>query len=397
MVVGFLINTSEPFYRGGYERRAWSLARELVRQGHEVRIYTSCPRDEVIDGVQFVRLAPARNFFNAQGVRNGSADLLFALNILRLLGKLRSRELDVLDVCATPFIHLPIAALVARVKRIPLVLTCHEALLASLPDYVEERGHRGVFIAKMLAALLAGIYRLGMRMSSWRLAVSPRTARALAAEGFPARATVEFGLEAAAFAPSAPAKMTDPARFVFCGRLTKIKAVELTLSALLALGKQGEEFHFDIAGDGSELGKLKEIVAKAGASDRVIFHGEISEDAKRQLFAGSEIFVLSSPREGFSIATLEAMAQGCGAVVVSDPATPNGALDFVRDGDNGLVVGPGAEAMHRGLQTLMHDPALRLRLRQSAWETAKNYRVDQQAARLAAFYQSVKDASSTTP
>ena len=74
MTIGFLLNTCEPFYRGGYERRAWSFARELARQGHDVRIYTSCPRDETIEGVRFVRLAAPRRFFNARGVRNGSAE-----------------------------------------------------------------------------------------------------------------------------------------------------------------------------------------------------------------------------------------------------------------------------------------------------------------------------------
>src|SRR5580658_7176309 len=101
MIVGFLINTCEPFYRGGYERRAWTFARELARQGHDVRIYTSCPRDETIDGVRFVRLTPPRAYFNRHGVRNGWADLLFALGVLKLLWKLKAREFDVLDICAT--------------------------------------------------------------------------------------------------------------------------------------------------------------------------------------------------------------------------------------------------------------------------------------------------------
>ena len=132
MTIGFLINTCEPFYRGGYERRVWSFAKELVRQGHEVIIYTSCPRDEEIEGVQFVRLTKPRNYFNRRGVRNIRADLFFSLSILRMFGKLHPYELDILDVCATPYVHLPVAALVAGLKKTPTVVTCHEALLTSL-------------------------------------------------------------------------------------------------------------------------------------------------------------------------------------------------------------------------------------------------------------------------
>ena len=119
MTIGFLLNTCEPFYRGGYERRAWSFARELARKGHEVRIYTSCPRDETIQGVRFVSLAPPRRFFNDRGVRNGTADVWFALAIFRLLARVRRGELDVLDVCATPFLHLPVVALVAKLRAHP--------------------------------------------------------------------------------------------------------------------------------------------------------------------------------------------------------------------------------------------------------------------------------------
>jgi glycosyltransferase involved in cell wall biosynthesis len=391
MTIGFLLNTCEPFYRGGYERRAWSFARELARQGHDVSIYTSCPRDEMIEGVRFVRLASPRSFFNARGVRNGTADIFFALAILRLLWRVRRGELSVLDVCATPFLHLPLVALVKRLKGIPVVLTCHEALLAALPAYVQERGQQGATRRKIYAAKLAMIYEAGMGMFHNRLAVSARTAEALAAEGFPARGIVEFGLEAEAFAPEAPqpAGAGEPVRLIYCGRLTPIKGVDQTLTALFALRGQTRPFHFHIVGEGSERVRLERMTDEAHARDVVTFHGEVTEAEKRALLAGSEIFVLSSPREGFSIATLEAMAPGCAALVVSDPERPNGVLDFVRHEREGLVVAPGAQALGKGLRRLIENEGERLAFRRAAWETAGGYRIEHQAARLAEFYEDV--------
>jgi glycosyltransferase involved in cell wall biosynthesis len=391
MTIGFLINTCEPFYRGGYERRVWAFARELVRQGHDVRVYTSCPRDESIDGVRFVRLGAPRPFFNQRGVRNGWADLLFTLNLIRLFWKIGAGELDMLDVCATPFLHLPLVAVLSKTKRLPVVLTCHEALLAGLPAYVRERGHRGRLRAGLLLLLLAALYRLGMRLFPARLAVSQRTASAMQAEGYPAASVVEFGLEAEAFSAAAPEPPleAEPVRFIFCGRLTPIKSVEQTVVALLALRAEGKSFHFDIVGEGSERSRLEERVADARAESNFTFHGELSEAAKRDLLARSEIFVLSSPREGFSIATLEAMAQGCAAVVVSDPRRPNGALDFVRDGAGGLCVEPGGEAMRAALRKLAGDPALRLALRRGAWTAAHRYQVEAQTRRLVDVYRSL--------
>jgi glycosyltransferase involved in cell wall biosynthesis len=391
MTIGFLLNTCEPFYRGGYERRAWSFARELARTGHDVRIYTSCPRDETIEGVRFVRLMEPRPFFNSRGVRDGAADFVFALAVLRMLLRMRRGELDVLDVCATPFLHLPFAAVVARQKCITTILTCHEALLAALPDYVQERGQRGLS-ATLLQNTLAFIYRLGMGLFPQRLAVSQRTAHALATECFPAFDTVEFGLEPEAIAPSAPVirPSGEPVRLIYCGRLTPIKAVQGTLDTLISLRETTPPFHFHIVGEGSERPRLERLVATANAADLVTFHGEVSEVEKRSLLARSDVFVLSSPREGFSIATLEAMAQGCAALVVSDPARPNGALDFVRPELEGLCVEPGVEPLRTGLRRLIENGAERAAFRRTAWETAQSYRIERQAERLLEAYGKAK-------
>jgi glycosyltransferase involved in cell wall biosynthesis len=130
----------------------------------------------------------------------------------------------------------------------------------------------------------------------------------------------------------------------------------------------------------------------AHADRQFTWHGTRAEQPKRELFARSEVFVLSSPREGFSIATLEAMAQGCCAIVVNDPAKPNGALDFVRHGEQGLCVAPGLEAMRQALQTLLHDPDLRLRLRRGAWKMASSFRIERQATLLIEYYTSIQRA-----
>jgi glycosyltransferase involved in cell wall biosynthesis len=394
VTIGFLINTCEPFYRGGYERRVWAFARELARRGHDVRVYTSCPRDETREGVRFVRLAKPRSFFNRRGVRNGWADLIFALNIARLGWKLRPGELDALDVCATPFLHLPLVACIARARRIPVLLTCHEALLAGLPAYVRERGHEGGVTGALMLLFVTALYRRGMGAFSQRLAVSQRTAAAMKKEGFPAIATVEFGLEPEVFsaAPPEPRPENEPARFVYCGRLTPIKSVEQSVRALLALRAEGVTFHFDIIGEGSERAALEQLVRQSGAETAFTFHREVSEEKKHALLAANEIFILSSPREGFSIATLEAMAQGCAALVVSDPALPNGALDFVHPGEGGICVAPGFEAMRDGLRRLATDRALRIQLRRGARVAAERYRIGAQAERLEKIFQTALNA-----
>ena len=73
-------------------------------------------------------------------------------------------------------------------------------------------------------------------------------------------------------------------------------------------------------------------------------------------------------------------------MVVADPGQANGALDFVRDGVEGLHVAPGVEGMAAALRKLIDDPGLRLELRKAARATAENYRIEDQTRRLLAAY-----------
>jgi glycosyltransferase involved in cell wall biosynthesis len=334
-------------------------------------------------------LAKRRKFFNDRGVRNGWADMLFALATLKLLFKVRRGELDALDICATPFLHLPVAAIVAKARQIPAVLTCHEALLAALPEYARERGMIGVR-SKLAVSVLRWIYRLGMKLFPSRIAVSQRTARALQEEGFPARETVEFGLDPEMIAPRPPLPKTPeaPVRLIYCGRLTPIKSVDQVLAALLSLRSQITPFHFDIVGEGAERTRLEQMVREA--PEVASFHGEVSEQRKQELLAVADAFILGSPREGFSIATLEAMAQGCAVLVVNDPARPNGALDFVRDGQEGVVVAPGLDSLREGLRRLIENSSEREASRRTAWQTAQSYKIGEQAIRLAQVYRELR-------
>jgi glycosyltransferase involved in cell wall biosynthesis len=388
MNIGFLVNTCEPFYRGGYEQRVATLARACARRGCRVRIFTSCPRNETIEGVEYVRIAPMRPFFNSRGVRNVWADLLFVVHIIALFFTWRKKEVEVLDVCATPFVHLPWVAWLCGWKQIPVVATCHEALLASLADYAAERGHGG-FVA-LSVALFGAIYRFGTGSIRHRIAVSEKTRLGLEQEGFPAEALIEAGLEPHYFGPEPSASASErgaQVRFIFCGRLTPIKQVAASLEALISIRKKRNNFNFQIVGLGSEEERLKSMVRSAGAQDWVTFHGQVSESDKLKLFQASDAFILSSPREGFSIATLEAMANGCLAVILNNPTRPNGALDYVTDGESGVAGEASLAGLTAALEKVLEmGDEERLRYRKAAWTAARRYQIDEKAAALLTYF-----------
>src|SRR5699024_2157673 len=66
-----------------------------------------------------------------------------------------------------------------------------------------------------------------------------------------------------------------------------------------------------IVGGGPLQERLRQEIAARQLSCRVRLAGFVSEAEKRALLANTELFVMPSPAELQSIATLEAMAAGC--------------------------------------------------------------------------------------
>lgn len=388
MKIGFLINTCEPFYHGGYEARALGFARALTRQKHEVTIYTSCDAPQKLHGVKFEPLAPTLSYFNQRGVRNLWADGRFTLGVLKLLWQ-RDRP-DILDACATPYLHLPAAKWVTSRWGVPLVATVHEALLHAVDDYVRHRGVTSPTSHGFYSKLLRSVYQRGLRAADHLLAVSANTAKGLKEEGYAVADTIEYGLDLTKFPEVKKAPPQDrPWRFIWVGRLTAHKKVETALLALHAMGQDGMRYHFDIVGTGAELPHLRAVAQGLGIAHNVHFHGYVSEEHKRELLTKADCLLMTSPREGFSIATLEAMASGCAVLAANPapPATPSAVVNLVTPGENGQLYEVEPEKLTLALQALRKEPEQLAAWQQAARQRANDYDLDQQATKLAAFYQ----------
>jgi glycosyltransferase involved in cell wall biosynthesis len=123
-------------------------------------------------------------------------------------------------------------------------------------------------------------------------------------------------------------------RLVCVGRLERIKGIDLIIQSVAALVGRGRECTLDVIGDGSERGRLERLVARLNLERAVSFKGTLSEAGVQQALQESDIFVSGSHQEGFSLALLEALAQGLPAVVTD----VGSARDVVRDGVTGYVV-----------------------------------------------------------
>jgi glycosyltransferase involved in cell wall biosynthesis len=111
-----------------------------------------------------------------------------------------------------------------------------------------------------------------------------------------------------------------------------------------------------IVGDGPERPALTALAAALGLGDRVAFAGQ--RDDTPALYAGFDIFALSSDTEQMPLSVIEAMAA---ALPVA--ATDVGDVRAMLAAENAPFVGPPDDAaLARSLAALLRDPGLCARL-----------------------------------
>lgn len=218
------------------------------------------------------------------------------------------------------------------------------------------------------------------------VAVSDSTRLDLVARGLEADRiqVIPNGIDLAHYTPGSGGG--DGARFpeptiLYLGRLKRYKRVDLLLEAVALLRDRGVPARLIVAGKGDHQGALQVRARRLGlGTDRVHFAGFVSEEEKLRLLRGAWVHALTSPREGWGIANLEAAA--CGTPTVASDAP--GLRDSVRHGLTGFLVPHGkVAALAERLEQLLDDPALRASLGDGARQFAEGYAWDHSADAMA--------------
>jgi glycosyltransferase involved in cell wall biosynthesis len=127
---------------------------------------------------------------------------------------------------------------------------------------------------------------------------------------------------------------------------------------------------------------LEAQIAQSPLAARVRMIGDLPERALADMYARSDVLVLSSLYEGYGMVLTEALARGLPIVTTTGGA----AAETVPDGA-ALKVAPGdVDALADALQRVIADAALRRRLADAAWAFAQTSlpRWDDTVARIAA-------------
>lgn len=122
-------------------------------------------------------------------------------------------------------------------------------------------------------------------------------------------------------------------RVTFIGRVDPQKQPEQLIKAFKLVNDKMPESTLRIVGDGNLMEQTQKQVQELGLEKVVIFDG-IRKDME-QVYANTDVVILSSQYEGMPNALIEAI--GCGIPVVSYDC-PIGPAEIVEDGVNGFLV-----------------------------------------------------------
>jgi glycosyltransferase involved in cell wall biosynthesis len=355
--------------RGGPALKVRSIARELVRQGHQVTVLTADlgfgPAEIAataafrnghgwssdLDGVECVYLATQGHYRN----------LTVNAGVISFCRR-RLRQFDVVHIYGLYDTLGPVVARYCRQFGVPYVV---EPLGMTNPI---DRG----FALKRAWHRLVDPYLSAARKM---IVTSEQERSDLLAEGFPCERLVlrynGIDLEEFSQLPPPGAFRTklgprEEQRFIlFLGRLIPRKGADLLIQALPSTG---DGVRLVIAGPEGEPGYIALLAAKASelrVSSRVTFTGPLFGEEKLSALADAFVFALPSRYENFGNSAAEALASGT-PVLVSDQC---GIAPLV-DGRAGVVTAYDSAAVSRGLNKLLEDDAFYRKMKNGCADVA---------------------------
>lgn len=143
---------------------------------------------------------------------------------------------------------------------------------------------------------------------------------------------------------------------LFPSRVEEAKRQELLVRAMQHVGAAGTAV---FAGEGGQVGAMKELAEKIGVAHRVRFLGRVGPEELLGLYAHCTAVCFTPRDEDYGYITLEAMLSSKPVITCSDSG---GALEFVVEGETGHVVAPEPAAVAGAVDALLQEQTRAARL-----------------------------------
>ena len=353
---------------GGAEKNAARLSSPLRKNGFQC-CYVCLSKTNDYEGI----LHPDDEviYLNDKPTRSSTMRALQAIRPLIML--LNQRHFDVvIPVTNGPFLTMALVRTLGYAKNLPTFLSVQNA---AMKTWLEARGIPGriqfVFWRLVHAQADGAIALTNGVASDLKRAVPSLRERVLMVHNVgSALPTSEMEKRISS---------NGPFRLVACGRLVPIKGYPEMLRAVAETARS-HEVQLDVLGSGPLEGELRELVAKLGIADKVVFHGFVSEPA--EIMRNADLFVLNSHSEGFGNVIIEAMALG---IPVISTDCPYGPREIIREGESGLLVPVGdVHALSEAMIRMIENPDLRTRISRAARKRAEDFTPNRIGASFAA-------------
>lgn len=144
-----------------------------------------------------------------------------------------------------------------------------------------------------------------------------------------------------------------------------------------------------LLGDGSERKRLLKKAKALEISGRVEMPGGIDLEKVGHYLVAADIFCFASVAEAQGLVTLEAMAAGLPVAAIDG----SGTRDVLEDGVQGFMTSNDAGALAQGIERLVMDADLRIKMGQAARTRANEFNIIHQARKLLDVYALAQESS----
>ena len=158
----------------------------------------------------------------------------------------------------------------------------------------------------------------------------------------------------------------EPVKIIFARRLVRYRGTRLFGEVAWKLSQEyGDRIDITIAGEGPDLQWMKDRM-KNCINTHIFTY---TSDESLKIHSDKHIAVVpTTGSEGTSLSLLEAMSAHCAVVCTN----VGGMTNIVLDHYNGLMINPDKEELYSALKTLIENAAIRNRLAEKAYETARD-------------------------
>ena len=379
MRIGFLLSSFYP-NTGGREVITFSLAKELVKRGHKVHVFTSLTEDlkpeEIIEGIHIHR---TKTFFQYKYYLEFNPGWI--KNVLKY-------KLDILHIQSFGFIMADVAVLLEKYLHSTKIVNTPHGPFMALTDYPAWQ--------KALKKIYGAIEFPINRNYDAVIQVNPEQWKWMTKAGvkknniflIPNSIPKEMFMEVSNKSFIKKYHLENKLVISYLGRIQEYKGLDQVIKVLPDLIKANKNIVFLAIGtDAGDMDRLKELAEELKVSRNVIFTGLLSHEDKLKALDASEIAVLPSDWEAFGIGILEAMSRG--NAIISTKT--EGGKFLIKEGVNGYLYDyKDLTTLKAQLLTLIKNDSLRKKIINNNKKLSKNFSTENITTKLENVYRIIK-------